>query len=511
MRIITCAQMKQAEQAAYEEGIAPLRLMENAGAAAARFIRDTVEVKGAAFVVLCGKGNNGGDGFVVARKLFENGAEVAALLACGEPETPDAAEMFGRLRDLNIPVLDYQRQPKQCVEVLDACVFIVDAVFGTGFRGDVAAPLAALFDAANRSGAKIFSIDMPSGANADTGAAAAVCIRADYTVTFAAPKTGQFTFPAAESCGAIQTVDIGIPGDAFDRFPGAVELLEQRMVASMLPVRRRDSSKIDYGRLLCVCGCEGFTGAAALSALGALRSGAGLVSLAVPRSVYPILAAKLNEAVVFPAEATPSGAFSCAALEPLLAAAKKATALLIGCGLSRDAETVRLVRALVAAAEGPVILDADGINAFEGHIDLLRETKASLVLTPHMGEMARLTGKTTAEIASNRLGEATALAADLKATVVLKGANTVVAAPDGKSYINPTGNAGMARGGAGDVLAGMTASFCAQGISPDRAACCAVYLHGLTGDRCAAKLSQYGMLPSDLLAELPLIFRELGR
>lgn len=511
MRIVTCAQMKDAERAAGQNGMSSLRLMENAGTAAARFIRETATVSGAAVTVLCGRGNNGGDGFVCARKLLEHGAKVTAVLVAGAPSSPDAAEMLERLRALSVPVLDFKQQPKHCCEVMQQCDMFVDAVFGTGFHGALPAPLPELFAAVNSLNAKIFALDMPSGANADTGEVSEGCLKADYTIAFAAPKAGQFAFPAAEYCGVVKTVNIGIPDETLHGFSDAVELLEQKQVERTLPVRPRDTSKTNYGRLLIICGSVGLSGAAALATRSALRCGAGLVTLAVPKPIYELTASKIDEALVVPYDATETGSFALSALDKLCETAEKSSAVLLGCGLSQNPETLELVRSLVARVSCPIVLDADGINAFAGHIDLLRSSKARLVLTPHNGEMARLTGQTIPFIKSNRLHAATSLATQAGLTLVLKGANTVIATGAGRAYINPTGNPGMARGGSGDVLAGMIASLLAQGISPDTAACCGAYLHGMAGDRCAAKLSQYAMLPGDMIAELPQIFRELSR
>ena len=248
---------------------------------------------------------------------------------------------------------------------------------------------------------------------------------------------------------------------------------------------------------------------------GALRCGAGLIMLGVPQPIYLPIASKLNECMVYPFDATAGGAIAYDCLDRILGMAKSATAVLIGCGLSRDDETQRLVRDIVANADSypniPIILDADGINAFEGHIDLLRTSKAELILTPHPGEMARLCGKTIAQIQERRLDTARDFAREIGVTLVLKGANTVVAAKDGRAFINPTGNPGMAKGGSGDILAGMIAAFVAQGISPEKSSCCGVYIHGSAGDRAAKKLSQYGMIPTDMLMEVPQIFREMSR
>jgi NAD(P)H-hydrate epimerase len=253
------------------------------------------------------------------------------------------------------------------------------------------------------------------------------------------------------------------------------------------------------------------TGAAYLAAMGALRCGAGIVTLGVPQSVYLPIASKLNECLVYPLAATPAGSFAYSNLEAIQEMAKKTSVMLLGCGLSLNEETKSLVRDIVGSLSCPIILDADGINAFEGHIDLLRTSKAELILTPHPGEMSRLCGKPIAEIQRNRLDTAREFAKEYGVTLVLKGANTVVAAKDGWAFINPTGNPGMAKGGSGDILAGMTTALTAQGIEPVKAACCAVFIHGLAGDLCAEKLSQYGMLPSDMLMEIPQIFRDMSR
>lgn len=509
MRIITSSQMKEAERYAYENGISGIRLMENAGAAAARFIRTTVTISGAPVVVVCGKGNNGGDGFVTARKLNENGAEVTVVLAMGEPATADAAEMLERLKGLGVLVLDYHSQSNDCVDCLKESSFIVDAIFGTGFKGAAEGEVATVIEEMNTSVSKIFALDMPSGADADTGAVGGACVRADYTISFAAPKTGQYTFPAADFCGAVRAVNIGIPEDAFESFTNSVELVEQKMVEDQIPKKPLDSNKGTFGTVLCVCGSTGMSGAAYMAATGALRCGAGLIAVYAPESIYLPLAAKFNEVMVFPLKATPEGSLSAENYDAVMA--RKADCLLIGCGVSRNPETAELVRRIVKDATGTLVLDADGINAMAGHIDILRDSKADIILTPHPGEMARLLGVSAGEVQNARLKTASDFAGQNGVYVVLKGANTVIATPQGKLYINPTGNPGMAKGGSGDLLAGMTASFAAQGLPPAEAAMCAVYIHGMAGDRAAAKLSQYGMVPTDILEEIPTIFHEMSR
>jgi hydroxyethylthiazole kinase-like uncharacterized protein yjeF len=512
MIIVTCAQMRAIEKYAMSEGMSSLRLMENAGSAAAHFIRETVQLSGKRCAVLCGHGNNGGDGFVVARRLIEANAKVYVILADGFPKTNEAYEMFERLNSLNsmnIEIIDHP-QLIACKNLLRHSDIIIDALYGTGFHGAIENELIAeLVSTVNESQAKVFALDMPSGASADTGEVGGVCINADITVTFSSPKVGQYIFPAADYCGRIAAVNIGIPESAYSMFDNSVELLEKRMISEMLPVRAKDSNKGNYGRVFCLCGSLGMAGAAYLAASGALRCGAGLITVGVPKSVYCPVASKLDECMVYPLEETANGALSYSALDKILELSGSANVLLIGCGLSRDVQTQQLVRKIVADAECTIILDADGINAFEGHIDLLRTSKAELILTPHPGEMSRLCGKTISQVQSSRLDTAREFAVQNGVTLVLKGANTIVAAKDGRAFINPTGNPGMAKGGSGDILAGMTAAFAAQGISPEKSACCGVFIHGSAGDNAAEKYSQYGMIPTDMLREIPQIFREM--
>ncbi|HEX3026071.1 MAG TPA: NAD(P)H-hydrate dehydratase [Clostridia bacterium] len=515
MRILTVSQMKKAEQYATQHGVSALRLMENAGSAAARVIRESFSLSGKRCTVVCGRGNNGGDGLVIARRLHDSGASVIVVFAAGLPATGNAKEMLERLRILPVAIVDYSADASACLDAIGKSQIIVDAVFGTGFHGEIAPDIRRLFDQVNTrsdtGGASVFAVDMPSGANADTGEVAEGCIRAHFTVTFEMPKTGHFAFPAAEFCGEVKTAKIGIPQEAFSSIETSVDLLEYDDIKAAIPARAKDSNKGSYGRLFCLCGSMGMAGAARMPAAAALRSGAGLVTLGVPRGIYPVVASHFDEAMIYPLRETDEGSISLSALDRILEFAEKADAVLIGCGLSKNSETVSLVKELIGRLTGPVVLDADGINAMEGHIDLLRASKAELILTPHPGEMARLLGKTIPEIQGNRIRFARNLAGDIGATVALKGAYTVVASKAGRVSINPTGNPGMARGGSGDILAGIIAAFAAQHFSPENAVCCGVYLHGLAGDRCAKKYSQYGMLPTDMLLEVPQIFREMSR
>ena len=508
MNIISCAQMKAAEQYAIAHGVPALQLMKNAGYAAAEWLVRQVRVRGAQALVLCGAGNNGGDGYVIARLLCESGAAVSVAPLCGAPRTPDAQHMAERLRAL--PGIRWaDAAALQNGQTLRGYDFIVDAVFGTGFHGELDADTAALFAGINDSGVPVFAVDMPSGANADTGLAAAQTLRARATVTFGAAKKGQLLSPARAYCGTLEAVPIGIAPEAFPA--GVPQLPDTAFLRETLPVRATESNKGTFGRLLCVVGRLRYPGAAFMAGMAAARCGAGLVTVGTAASARPLLAARLAEVMTLPLPETADGSLSLAALEPILRFARQCSAVLIGCGLTQDGETQALVRALLARLRGCVILDADGINACAGHIDVLRFSKADLVLTPHPGEMARLCGQSIAQIQAARGKTAADFARDTGVTLVLKGAGTLTAAPDGRMWHNSTGNPGLARGGSGDILAGMVAGLAAQHIAPANAAAAAVYLHGLAADRAAARRGQYGMLPTDLLEEIPQIFCELSR
>lgn len=511
MKIICVAEMKAAERYAVEHGVSALKLMENAGTAAAVIIAEIVSeafAQKTVCTVVCGAGNNGGDGFVVARRLHEAGHTVTVVLAAGEPRTEEAAAMFRELPE-GVAVLRYTEDPAQCGRSFTGSSMLVDAVFGTGFHGEVEGACAGLFDAMNASGRPIFALDMPSGTNADTGEAAVHAVRAAATITFAAAKHGQLKAPAAAHCGRLLLAEIGIPDEGLPQ--DATELIDRALLERALPVRAADSNKGSYGHLLCLCGSRRYPGAAYMSGTAAARCGAGLVTVGAPEVLWSVLAARMSEVMVLPLPQTAAGGLSLAALDEILAFAEKCGCVLIGCGLSPESETAALVRELLLRLRGTVVLDADGINACEGHIDVLRASRADLVLTPHPGEMGRLCGKTAAEVQADREGCATSFARENGVTLVLKGAGTLVAAPDGRLFRNNTGNPGLAKGGSGDVLAGMTAGLAAQGIDPVLAACAAVRIHGLAADRCAKKQSQYAMLPTDLFSEIPQIFCDLSR
>lgn len=504
MTVLTAESMRRLEQTAVDEGLPYLRLMENAGSAAARVIRSSAALKGRRVTVLCGRGNNGGDGFVIARKLLDEGAHISVVLMSGAPTTEQAREMLSRLSGTDVTVYNLETEPFLAVESVQSAGMIVDAVYGIGFRGALPDHMRHLFRSVNTAAVPVVAVDIPSGLDADSGAADPDTIRAGLTVTFSALKPALVAAAAQPYYGQVEVVSIGIDSELIDRFSHGQLTIGWRMVQACFPPRDPNAHKGTFGHLLMVAGSDGMAGAARLCAEGALRCGVGLLTAALPRRIYPILSATLPEAVCLPLEDADAPAQLA-----LREKSKTATAVVLGCGLGRTADA--LVWDVLCSGETPLVLDADGINAVAPHIDRLKTIRRPLVLTPHPGEMARLTGKSTRDIQAHRAAAARAFAEEYGVTLVLKGHETVIASPHRALLLNQTGNPGMATGGSGDVLAGMVGAFLAQGFDPHAAAMCGVHLHGLAGDRAAARLSQHAMLPTDLLAELGGLFLDLEK
>ncbi len=504
MLTATAAQVREIEKRAMASGLSAGRLMENAGAAAARYIR-TVTTKPLDTAILCGAGNNGGDGFVIARKLFENGYKVTVILTDGMPKTVTAQEAYSKM-PLDIPRVDLSAEPYRAAAAVTAAAVVVDAVYGIGFRGALSAAVAQIFAVISPQ-QMTFAVDIPSGLACDVGDADANTFRATHTLTFIAAKPALLLSKNKIFCGEVSVLSIGIEEVDIAAVLDT-DVLRDSDIKPLFSPRKADSHKGTYGHLLMVCGSFGMAGAAILSARAALRSGVGLVTVALPRSIYPIVATAVPEAVFLPLDETEDGVPARNALRPLLAALKGKDALLIGCGLGKGESVEMLVCELLSNAKCPVILDADGLNAVAKHIDVLKTVKTPIILTPHPGEMARLCGELVPVAETERVAMAMSFAAYHGVTLALKGHRTVVT--DGVvCKVNGTGNPGMATGGSGDVLAGMIAAFTAQGMQPIDAVKSGVFLHGKAGDAAAKRLSQHAMLPSDILDELGGLFLEL--
>lgn len=515
MRLVTAQEMREIDRQAIEEyGIPGLLLMENAGRQVAEAVRRRLgNVSGKRVVVLCGKGNNGGDGLVAARHLLQAGAVVKVFFIC-EPEeiTGDARvnfQIWERLGQQVYRLLGSSNGLQLLKVALINADAVVDALYGTGFRGRLSDRLSKAVEAVNASGKFVVAVDIPSGLEADTGRVNGPCIRADVTVTFGLPKLGLVLEPGADYTGKVAVADISLPRVLTEKTGPGRYLLNRKLVASWFSRRPVTAHKGNFGRVLVVGGSRGMLGAACLAASAALRSGAGLVTLAVPGSLQDTAAAKLTEAMTCGLPETAEGSLSRGAGPVVMDYLTRSTVLALGPGLSQHPETVSLVRELVQASGRPLVLDADGLNAFAGEAELLAGRQEPLVVTPHPGEMARLLNVEVGAVEANRVKIAEQAARRWGCVAVLKGARTVVAGPDGYTGVNSTGNPGMATGGTGDVLTGVIAALLAQGLDPFRAAAAGVYLHGRAGDIAAREKGEMGLVAGDLLSFLPLACREV--
>jgi len=517
LRVVLPEEMASIDRAAIEkEGIPGLELMERAGEAVARAARDMLSSTGGRRVaVICGKGNNGGDGLVAARRLSGSFESTVFIVGAVSPEDLSADSKANMERLVGTPVrVEWLVGPADG-ELLrrEAGTFdlLVDSLFGTGFRGRAEGLFAEAIEAVNGSSRPVLAVDIPSGVAGDTGAVAGPAVAAERTVVFAAPKVGLVQFPGAGHVGEMEVVDIGIPERLLDEVPRTRTFLTTDDDAdALLPLRMPDAHKGDCGALLVIGGSVGMTGAAAMCAQAALRCGAGLVTVAVPESLNDIMEIKLTEVMTFPVPQTESRTFAAAGADRILDRCRSADAVALGPGISSQAETAQLVRKLTSEVEAPLVLDADGLNAMAGFTDIFKARTAPLVVTPHPGEMARLTGTDSASVQADRISAARRAADDWGAVVVLKGAGTLVAGPDGDVYVNPTGNAGMASAGMGDVLTGCIASFMAQGLDAFGAAVAGAYFHGHAGDLAARMEGVAGLTAGDVIRHLPLALRRLS-
>jgi NAD(P)H-hydrate epimerase len=503
MKVVTSKEMQAIDKKTIEGyGISGLVLMERAGLAVTQ---RTKELSAHKILVLCGSGNNGGDGLVVARNLHNAGYKVKVLMVGKKDRlSPDCMTQYKIAKKLGVPV-EFRVKLKE-IDLHGALV--VDAIFGTGLSKEVTGKIAETISFLNDSGVPVVAVDIPSGISSDTGQVLGTAVRASITVTFGLPKRGHLLYPGAEYTGKLFVEDIGFPPKLFKNIK--CELLEKDDMALLLPERPRYSHKGSYGHVLLVSGSKGKTGAAWMAAKACLRTGAGLVTIGVPDSLLDVLQSKVTEEMTLPLPDRGDGTLSLKALDTVLGFLyEKADILAIGPGIGTNEETQKLVHELLQRCTAPMVIDADGINALKGKTSLLKKTRAPVVLTPHPGEFARLTGKTINEIEKNRIDAAMAFSKNTGVYLILKGVPTVIAEPEGNVYINPTGNPGMAKAGVGDVLTGMTASLLAQGLSPLEASLLSVYTHGLAGDIASTKQGQHSLIASDIINTLHEAFQHL--
>ncbi len=528
MRILYSKQVKQLEELFVSDGNERIKLMESAGDCITRFIHEKYGIKGKSIAIICGHGNNGGDGLAAARKLLENGAKVRVILADGEPITDDAIDMFGRAELAGVKYVKCPTEEPNVTDSSDEVIaevneineiikryiieadIIVDAIFGLGYYGNsMPDHIARLVEYSTMSVAPVVSVDVPSGVVADTGKVVEPCIRAAYTLTFTSLKPAHVIYPSTQYCGTVLVAQIGVSEKDLEEAENTVNSIDWHTVKMMFRPRMCDTHKGDYGKVLMLCGSVGMAGAAVLSGKAAVHSGAGLVRTVLPKEIYPIVAGQNIEGVYTVCKSSREGTLGAECIEKLDELLKNCDSCLIGCGIGQSDDIKKIVEHVVSYCEKPLIIDADALNILAQNPALLSKAKCPIILTPHIGEMARLTGKDIAQISSERLPAATEFAKKHGVTVVLKGANTIISEADGKAHINFTGNPGMAKGGSGDVLAGIIASFAAQGMPPIEAAICGVHIHGAAGDKAADRYSVHSLTPTDIIFELSTVFGDI--
>ena len=517
MKILTISQMRHLEESCAQIGLSTEVLMENAGKAVAEEVRRILDnvgnIEQQHILFLIGPGNNGGDGLVAARHLYDWGARVSVYLL---GERPEGDPKLRLVRERGITWVDAAEDTTltRLNELLASANGVIDALFGTGPTRQFGGLIATVLGRINRlrkehPGWRIIALDLPSGLNADTGEVDPGCLYADYTITLGFPKPGLLKLPGAERVGRISVVDIGMPAHLVKE--AAAEFIADEWVKTVLPERPLQANKGSFGRVLVVAGSINYIGAAYLACSGAMRVGAGLVTLA--SSLQPILASKITEVTYLPLSEAHPGIISPEAAILILQQLERYNVLLMGCGLGQSPTAVKLVRFILMGKHKqplpPLVLDADALNILANTPGWWTRLSADAILTPHPGEMARLAELTIEEVQADREGIARSLAAKWHKTIVLKGAHTVVASPEGKVKVSLVANPGLASAGTGDVLSGAIAGLVAQGLSLFDAAACGVYLHAEAGEMVRSKLGDAGMLASDLLPELPQVIKRL--
>ena len=508
MILVTANEMQQMDRRTIEEfGIPGMVLMENAGRGATRFLLDCFpDIEKKSVGVLAGRGNNGGDGFVIARYLKQKGIPVRVyLLAESTKVRGDAAANLAFLKPLDVPLVEIPDEASFALykSQMNGVDLWVDAILGTGLKSNVRGYFKTVINYINGLSRPVFAVDIPSGLNSDTGQPCGACIRARATATFAFAKTGHMVYPGTEYTGDLKVIDIGIPPHIATAVNPKHCLITEELIRSYLTLRPADAHKGTTGHLLVIAGSTGKTGAASMASMSALRVGAGLVTLGIPESLNAGIEGQMLEAMTAPLPECRTGILGLSACDKVKKLASGKRCLAIGPGLGQDSDTREFVRQIIRSSEIPMVVDADGLNNLAGQLPILQAAKAPVILTPHPGEMAHLMDTEVSKVQQNRLTCSRDFAARYKAHIILKGARTIVAHPDGRVFINPTGNAGMASGGMGDVLTGMVAGLVTQGLPTETSCRIGVYLHGAAADSLAETIGPYGYLAGDVINAIP--------
>ncbi|HOO25016.1 MAG TPA: NAD(P)H-hydrate dehydratase [Clostridiales bacterium] len=513
MRVLTAEEMKSVEVLAAQNGISYYTMMENAGFQSAKIITgrirgSSLDLKSDSVIILCGNGNNGGDGFVIAKYLAFEGYRVNVILVKGLPKSSEAKAHFNELRDLKVPVFEFSSNCKTSIELLNNADLIVDCVFGTGFSSEFKLDdsLVDLFTVVNSCKACVFSIDLPSGLESDSGRMGACYIKADHTIALSHLKYSHVLLPAAKLCGEVEAVDIGIGQFEPDSSYKCNALFSSDVKQLFKPLNLL-AHKGDFGRLVSICGSYHMPGAATFAANAAVSSGVGLATCVLPDVAYPAISSKVTEPILIPVESNCEGTFKNDSYKIISDLLSKADCLLIGCGIGHNEDTKLFTHDVIKNTSCPMVIDADALNCLADNLETIKGSRA--VLTPHPGEMARLTGLSVDEILCNRIEIAANFAKEYGVVLVLKGSNTLIVDNKGENvFINTTGNPGLATGGSGDVLAGIISSFLTQGFSSLNAAMAGVFIHGKAADLAAEDLSLRGLTPSRVIEYIPKALRE---
>lgn len=505
-KVSTAKKMREVDKAAIDEGNIPgIILMENAAFACVREITKKFRKKGLKVAVFCGKGNNGGDGFAISRHLSRLSFVVDVFPVCGYGFSPDAETNFNMLKNTDCNIRTALNIPELEIPSYD---FVIDAIFGTGISGDITGDVKEIIEYINEYSKYIISIDVPSGLNCDTGSVSNPTVRADMTITLAAYKYGELTFPGADFCGRVIPVDIGIPEAFTDKLEASV--IDNEYFKEKMPKRTANSQKGDYGKVLVVAGSLGMTGAAVMTAEASLISGSGIVTVATPCECASVISEKCTEVMTI-SLSSKDGHLSKDCISKLLEIIPNYDSVVFGPGLGREEDIVDILKAVLSFCEVPIIIDADGLFALSKDIDMLENCKCGVILTPHEMEMSRLIKSDVLEISENRFSVSREFAEENGITLVLKGAKTIVTSPAGIQYINIKGNPGMATAGSGDTLSGIVASFAARGINEEDAAACAVYIHSYAGDLCKKRYGLEGVTATRIQKHISSAFKEILR
>lgn len=503
MKILTSEQTRIIEKNQVERGSTYFQLMNNAGVQVGKILISQLKANISSTVaVLCGKGNNGGDGFISAQYLVSQGITAYALLVDGEPRTEDSIRAMEQASANGVKLFRIWDNPQRVNNIIATADYVIDAVYGIGFKGALGDKIRVIADLVNSTPSKVLSVDIPSGVSCDSGSVANTAFKADVTVSFSTLKPCHVLYPSVDYCGKTTVAQVGINRGVIYDSPYLTQTTDGSKLKDMLPVIDVSAHKGSTGTLTMVCGSYGMAGASQMCLQGALRSGTGLVRCVIPNEIYPIISSNAPQAVYAP--------YSDENVISVVNDAMRITkAIVTGCGLGNNSKTKEIVEHIINNSTVPIVLDADAVNIVAENIDILKKASVPVIITPHPREMARLLDTTTDVIQNNRLAIAVEFAKRYNVIVVLKGAYTVIANPEGKSLINPTGNKGMAKAGSGDVLAGIIGSFISQGMSPFNATVSGVYCHGYAGDLAEEKLGYLSMNSLDIIDMLPKCLKSI--